>query len=101
MENELVKDTDSEKVTPDQEIISEIEEDLVIRQQRRRMFPRAALVGLLAGLVAALFRAVLAAGDTLRNHLITWSQQYPLWGWIFPILFSIVGAVLAVLLVQR
>lgn len=80
---------------------SEIQEDLVIRQQRRRLFPRAALVGLGAGLVAALFRAALTAADWLRNGLITWSQRYPLWGWTFPILFGIAGAALSVLLVRR
>jgi CIC family chloride channel protein len=83
------------------EVISEIQEDLVIREQRWRIFPRAALVGFLAGLVAACFRIVLALGDDLRNSLIGWSQHAPLWGWILPILFSMVGAVLSLFLVQR
>jgi len=51
--------------------------------------------------VAALFRAALAAGDALRNGLIAWAKSYPLWGWIFPILFSMTGAVLSVALVRR
>jgi len=83
------------------EVRSEIQEELVVRQQRRRIFPRAALVGLGAGLVAALFRLTLTGADSLRNSLIIWSQHYPLWGWIFPILFTTAGAVLSVMLVRR
>ena len=83
------------------EVRSEIQEELVVRQQRRRIFPRAALVGLGAGLVAALFRLTLTAADSLRNSLITWAQHFPLWGWIFPILFTTAGAVLSVMLVRR
>ena len=40
-------------------------------------FPARLLVGLLAGLVAVAFRAVLAAGDTLRNALLVWAHHYP------------------------
>jgi CIC family chloride channel protein len=83
------------------EVRSEIQEDIEIRQQRRRIFPRAALVGLGAGLVAALFRFTLTSADSLRNGLIIWSHHYPLWGWIFPILFSTAGAVISVTLVRR
>lgn len=54
---------------------SEIQEYLQFSQQRRRLFPRAALVGLLAGLVAVAFRAILAAGDNLRNALIAWAHH--------------------------
>lgn len=83
------------------EVQSEIQEDLMIRHQRRKMFPRAALVGLGAGLVASLFRAVLASLDTARTGLIQWSYQFPLWGWIFPVIFGTLGAVLSVTLVRR
>lgn len=83
------------------EVISEIEEDLVIRQQRRHMFPRAALVGLAAGFVASFFRIVLAGADAIRNNLINWSYQHPAIGWIFPVTFSMMGATLSVLLVRR
>jgi CIC family chloride channel protein len=101
MQNDLIEETSGETLNSEAEVISEIEEELAVRQQRRRMFPRAALVGLIAGLVAALFRAVLALADTLRNGLIAWSQHFPLWGWIFPILFSATGVILSVFLVQR
>ena len=83
------------------EVITEIQEDLNIREQRRRMFPRAALVGLGAGLVASFFRIILAGADAARNGLIGWSHQFPLFGWIFPLAFSASGAILSVILVRR
>jgi chloride channel protein, CIC family len=81
--------------------LSEIQEDLIVRQQRRRLFPRVALVGLIAGLTAAIFRAVLTAADNLRNALATWSQQFSWWGWVFPLAFSMMGAIASVMLVIR
>jgi chloride channel protein, CIC family len=101
MQNDKSKESTEEDKASTAEIISEIQEDLVIREQRRRIFPRAALVGFFAGLVAAFFRIVLALGDDLRNALIAWSRHFPLWGWIFPILFSMAGAVSSLFLVQR
>ena len=71
--------------------ISEIEEDLIVRQQRRHIFPRAVLVGVGAGLVAALFRATLTAADSLRGALVVWSHSMPVLGWVFPALFSALG----------
>jgi chloride channel protein, CIC family len=80
---------------------SEIQEYLYIRQQRRRLFPLAALVGLCAGVIAVLFRGALAGMDTLRNALIEKSQTQLFWGWIFPILFTMSGTVLSLFLVRR
>jgi CIC family chloride channel protein len=80
---------------------SEVQEYLFIRQQRRRLFPLAALVGLCAGIVAILFRGALSSMDTLRNSLITWAHQFPAYGWIFPILFSTGGALLSFTLMHR
>ncbi len=76
-------------------------EFLSTMHERRRIFPRAALVGFGAGVVAALFRASLTEADNLRNALINWAHQYPLFGWLFPIAFSVVGAVISVGLVRR
>ena len=83
------------------QVRSEIQDYLHVSQQRRRLFPRAALVGLLAGLVAIAFRAVLAAGDNLRNALLAWSHHFPLFGWLFPVGFGAMGAFLGVFLVRR
>ena len=79
---------------------SEIQQYLSISRQRRRMFPRAAAVGLAAGSVAVAFRAALVAGDDLRNGLIAWARQWPAWGWFFPMLLGAAGAVIAVALVR-
>lgn len=80
---------------------SEVQEYLFVRQQRRRIFPLAALVGLCAGIVAILFRGALSGMDTVRNSLITWAHQYPAYGWIFPIFFSAGGALLSFTLMSR
>jgi len=80
---------------------SEIQEYLYLRQQRRRIFPMAALVGLCAGIIAILFRGALAGADTLRNFLLTKAHAQPIWGWIFPMLFSATGAALSLALVRR
>jgi CIC family chloride channel protein len=86
---------------PSNQVQSEIQEYTAISQQRRQLLPRAALVGLCSGLVAALFRATLTGADTLRNGLLSWAHQWPLLGWIFPVVFSTTGAVLSVYLVRR
>lgn len=80
---------------------SEVEEYLEVSQQRRRVLPRAALVGLGAGLVAALFRLTLEWANSLRDALLNWAHLYPALGWIFPLLFSVSGATLSVWLVRR
>ncbi len=80
---------------------SEIQEYFDIRQQRRWIFPRAALVGAGAGIVALFFRAALTGADALRNGLIDWSQQMPMGGWIFPVLFTALGAGISVALTRR
>ena len=94
----MTKETTPKTSAPVQ---SEIQEYTAISQQRRQLLPRAALVGLCSGLVAALFRATLTGADTLRNSLLSWAHQWPLLGWIFPVVFSTTGAVLSVYLVRR
>ena len=80
---------------------SEIQEYLEVSQEQHKLFPRAAFVGLCAGIVAIIFRALLAAADGLRNLLIQWSYTVPLFGWISPMLFSAAGASIAAILVFR
>lgn len=80
---------------------SEIQEYLDIRQQRRWIFPRAALVGACAGIVALLFRAGLTGADVLRNGILSWAHTMPIWGWIFPVLFTLLGAGISVAMTRR
>jgi len=80
---------------------TEIQEYLDVSHEQHKLFPRAVLVGIAAGGVAVIFRAFLAGGDLLRNRLIAWSHGVPMLGWIFPMLFSATGAILAVTLVSR
>ena len=95
------KSTNKSPTDPRTEADSEIQEYLATSERRRRLFPRAALVGLGAGLVAALFRATLNGADILRNQMLIWSHHFPVFGWIFPILFSMAGAIASVMLVRR
>ncbi|MBN1936521.1 MAG: H(+)/Cl(-) exchange transporter ClcA [Anaerolineae bacterium] len=78
-----------------------MQEYLDIRQQRRWIFPRAALVGACAGIVALLFRGALTVADALRNELLFWSHRTSMWGWIFPVLFTMFGAGISVALTRR
>ena len=86
---------------PDVSIHSEIQEYFDARQQRRRIFPRAALVGVCAGVTALFFRMALVSADTLRNKLLTWAHGMPTWGWMFPVLLTMVGAGASVALMRR
>lgn len=75
---------------------TELREYLSVRQQRRWIFPRAALVGLLAGGIALLFRAALSSADAFRGNMIAWAQQFPAAGWLVPVLFTMTGALISV-----
>src|SRR5580692_9184904 len=94
-------DSADEPDITESQVQSEIQEYLSVRQQRRRLFPRAALVGLLAGVVASLFRATLAMGDSLRNSLISVSHRVPTVGVLIPILVCGIVASASVYLVRR
>jgi CIC family chloride channel protein len=91
----------SDPPTASAEARSEIEDYLEVSHQRHKLFPRAAIVGLLAGSVAVIFRALLAGADLLRNQLIHWARGAPAFGWLAPMLFSAIGVVVAVWLVFR
>ena len=80
---------------------SELQDFLNIRHQRRWIFPRAALVGAGAGIMALLFRAALNGADVLRNGLITWAHNLPVFGWVFPVVFTMLGAGISVALTRR
>lgn len=80
---------------------TEIQEYLDTRQQRRWIFPRAALVGAFAGVTALLFRVILTIVDNARNQLIGWAHNYPAFGWVFPVLLTVAGAGISVALTRR
>jgi CIC family chloride channel protein len=90
---------EDEKVTR-QEWPAEQRDFLQTQEQRRKVFPCAILVGVLAGALAVAFRWALAGGDTVRNGLVAWAHRYPAWGWLLPTLFGAAGAGLAVSLVN-
>jgi CIC family chloride channel protein len=79
--------------------VSEIHEYETIRHRRRRMLPRAALVGVASGALASLFGLVLSWGDDLRANLLNWAHQWPAAGWLVPVLFCGLGTAAAVFLV--
>jgi CIC family chloride channel protein len=80
---------------------TELQEFLSTKQQRRWIFPRAALVGIGAGLMALAFRAALTGADLLRTNFLTWAHSFSRIGWIFPVLFTLTGAVVSVTLTRR
>ncbi len=96
----VVISTDSDKAS-EELAQSEIKEYLSVRQQRRWVFPRAALVGAIAGTIALLFRMALSGADALRNNFISWAHTFPTFGWIFPVLFSLLGALISVAMTRR
>lgn len=79
----------------------EIEEHQELSQQRRWVFPRAAVVGGLAGFIALMFRVALTSADRLRMWLVTWAHSLPAAGWVVPVLVGMIGAGIAVALVTR
>ncbi len=85
----------------EQAVRSEVEDYLSIKQQRRWIFPRAALVGACAGLVALAFRAALTEIDYFRNQMIMQAKASPAIGWLLPVLFTLIGALLSVFLVSK
>jgi hypothetical protein len=80
---------------------AQVRDYCTLQGQRRKLFPRAFLVGLLAGAIAVAFRWALVGGDLLRNRLLVWSHQAPTWGWLLPMVVGALGAGLAVVLVHR
>jgi CIC family chloride channel protein len=83
------------------ELRTEIGEYLGARQERRRLFPRAALVGLCAGLVAVGFRYCLEGGDHLRAALLAAAHQRGGVALLLPVFVAALAAGFAVYLVRR
>jgi CIC family chloride channel protein len=72
------------------------------QERRRRIVPRATLVGVLAGLVASGFRLTLEAADRARDGLFAAAHRMPgLWGLPLVLLICGVAAGAALWLVRR
>src|SRR5262245_3823999 len=91
----------SPRTAPAAQANSEIREYLQVSHRQHQLFPRAALVGVCAGIVAVTFRGLLAGADALRNMFVSWAHMVPVFGWVFPMAFSAAGATLGVALVYR
>ncbi len=76
----------------------EIRSYLTMRTQRRRVYPRAALLGVVTGAVAVAFRWCLEASAEFRYGL---ADQPTPWSWLLGIFWGAAGAALAVFLVRR
>jgi chloride channel protein, CIC family len=97
-QKELAENT---KENNDVAVHSEIQEYLDVSQQRRWIFPKAALVGAGAGITALLFRAALTEADALRNNLLIWAHSLPFLGWLFPIVLTMLGAGISIAITRR
>jgi chloride channel protein, CIC family len=72
------------------------------QERRRRIAPRAMLVGILAGLVASAFRLTLEAADRAREALLSAAHRMPLpWGLLIVPLLCGIGAGAALWIVRR
>ncbi len=87
--------------TPNAAASSEVSSYLHIRQERKKLFPRAVLIGLGSGGLAVLFRVALAAAHAVRNAFIGWSHTVPDVGWMGPVALGAFGAAGSVWLVRR
>ena len=61
----------------------------------------AVICGVLAGVFGATFRLFLLGAETVRHALLTWAHQWPLLGWIIPVVVAAGLVTLAAWLVQR
>lgn len=88
------------EVTPGA-IYGEIRDFVRTHERRRRQLPRAALVGLLAGLLAVAFRAALGLGDVVRDQVIRAAHTLGPFGIVIPVIYAGIGAAVSVFLVRR
>ena len=85
---------------PARVVAGELAEVVAADVQRRRLVPRAVVVGLLAGLVAVAFRRALAAGDVGRAMLFAWGRTLGAFGPLVAVVCGASGAAVAVVLVR-
>jgi chloride channel protein, CIC family len=80
---------------PTSEVVQhEIRDFVRAHEARRQQFPRAMLVGAIAGGVAVPFRWLLFVGDEARDVLLLRLHRFPGWGWlVLPIVGALTGAI--------
>ena len=61
----------------------------------------AVISGMLAGAAGATFRICLLQATSIRTNLLSWAHQWPLLGWVVPVVASAVLVTIAAWLVQR
>ncbi|MDR3688926.1 MAG: H(+)/Cl(-) exchange transporter ClcA [Fimbriimonas sp.] len=99
--NELEPVVESIAAAGKHEASTELREYLSNRDDRHRVFPKAALVGFASGAVAVAFRALLALCDFSRTKLALWSHSIQWIGWLAPVTYSAVCAGLAFFVVRK
>src|SRR5436190_7770689 len=82
------------------ELTQEIQSFVRRQQRRRRLAPRAALVGLMSGLLAVAFRRSLELAEGLRGRLLEFSHTFAA-GLLVPLVACALAAASALWLVQR
>ncbi len=87
-------------ITP-QDVSGEIQHFVRRQERRRRLVPRAALVGLCAGLLAIAFRLAIEHAEEFRSALYAVSRRFAPWGYALPPLFCALAAGLSLVLVRR
>lgn len=87
-------------ITP-QDVSGEIRDFVSRQERRRRLVPRAALVGLCAGLLAIAFRLSIEGAEHLRTALYSAARPLGAWGFALPPLACALAAGLSLHLVRR
>jgi hypothetical protein len=64
--------------SPAQQAFTDLQEILQTHEQRRRLYPRAVLVGALAGILAVAFQWTLVGSEALWHRMILWTYQSPI-----------------------
>lgn len=90
--------SDQDSVEPSGLSDVEIDEFLESRVAKRRLFPRAILVGLASGAVATAFRMVLSGGEALRHGIMDSAGSTPLAAGAAAALLAGLGTLLALFL---
>lgn len=90
-----MSDDSTERIEGEATSTTELQEYLETRVVRRRLFPRAILVGLASGCIAAGLRICLQDAETLRLRIVDSQMQIPAVGALVVAVVAAVGTVIA------